>query len=299
VELLQGLSTAFGESDLDGSKPQNLGDLIVLLERACAKRLVQPPELGSYCDSFSKFTESTRLIHQQQMTSARGALAEMWADQEQIYLDLVEALAEASSACAANSWSALAVQTADVVHFARELGGCLEEVQAWKDDNFRRCLKCGWAEGEVPACPDCEVTLLRPVTKKAGKQSSRELEGTEANLFEELKQVLSGEADLYCLAESLATLMDFYQSCADDLGPVEEDDEEAAQLTRPLEEVLDGLDILAAGLRERDAQCLTDGWHKFFVSLGELEELTQDSDEDDDLTAWVTSGDSISFHIDD
>ena len=301
MDLLRGLSATFGAADSPqarSDKPQNLGELILLLERACAKRTIHPPELGSYCESFSKFTESTRLTHEREMTSARGSLAEMWSEQEQIYLDLVEALSDAAAACTANSWSNLAQHTADVVHFTRELSQCLEDVQTWKDDNFRRCLKCGWAEEDLPACPDCEVTLLRPITKKAGKQSSRELEGTEASLFEELHQVLSGEADLYSLTESLATLMDFYQSCADDLGPVEEDDQESEELARPLTEVLDGLDIIAAGVRERDAQCLGDGWLKFFVSLGELEELTGGPDESEESPTWAAAGDSISFHID-
>ena len=51
-------------------------------------------------------------------------------------------------------------------------------------------------------------------------------------------------------------------------------------------------------LRDGGAQCLGDGWLKFFVSLGELEELTVGPDESEESPTWAAAGDSISFHID-
>jgi len=242
--------------------PQNLGELVTLLETVCHTGLVRP-DLPFYCNWYSEHVQRIHDQENQGMAKTRGKARRMWAEQSLIYQDLIvllKDLAVKALECQANY---LQEKTEELAELVDELDEALAEMEDWNLGQETRCLGCGW-NGPTGHCPHCQLQVLKPVRRYSSEVNNYvALSPLQAQLFQGIKAVLEGQQDVRLLRLPLQQLQKGYQEAL--LEVQAQPHLEFAQVAlATIPQALVGLEQIERVFTDHDAQHLEDGWATIF-----------------------------------
>ncbi len=228
-----------------------------------------------------KFSEGVLASNLNELGKVRGILEALLSDQSDIYGDILVVLRAALTSVQNCNWPVLQQQSQQFAVLLDELKVNLDDLNAWKQSNFHRCLQCGYGAPDqaLGRCPECQVSLLRPPKATPVTTSTRVLEGAEAALHANTQDVLAGRKDVSVLRPFVEELLDFYSTCLVEIGTPDPEFEEDIELEEALQSSVESLYLMADAFNDFDAQNLVDGWQLFFLSSSTVEQLMEYEDQ--------------------
>lgn len=282
MDFANSLTQAFGgQPNQTSTRPNNLSELLRTLQLAPTSSVEYRQQLVGWIQHFAKFSEGVLASNLNELGKVRGILEALLSDQSEIYGDIVTILRGAIASIQNSNWPVFQQQSQQFAVLLEELKGNLEDLNAWKQSNFHRCLHCGYGAPDQAhgRCPECQVSLLRPPKATPVTTSTRVLAGAEAALQASVQDVLAGRKDVSVLRPFVEELLDFYSTCLVEIGTPDPEFEEDIELEEALQSSVESLYLMADAFNDFDAQNLVDGWQLFFLSSSTVEQLMEYDDQ--------------------